>query len=195
MAASRRLEPAAEWNVDNDDLIETAVRQGRLDLPANDDWLLPELAGGPLAGYPRIFGVTWDFCAHLDTVLSKRFMAAYQSVQPLMTGDLWAMSVILRIVLIENLRRLVDEVRAGRAPRGAADVQAGRLARDGHGAVPRDRIGLWAPVRVPSAPVAPSACVTSIQVRRRRSPGPTNGSPGRAAPSKRSCATARNVRA
>jgi cyclic beta-1,2-glucan synthetase len=33
-----------------------------------------------------------------------RFVRAYQTVEPLGIGELWAVAITLRIVLIENLR-------------------------------------------------------------------------------------------
>lgn len=58
-------------------------------------------------------------------------MAAYQRIQPLTIGELWAVAITLRIVLIENLRRLADQITAGRAARADADALADRLLVSG----------------------------------------------------------------
>jgi cyclic beta-1,2-glucan synthetase len=92
---------------------------------------LPKLVDGPFAGFPRVFGLAWAFVAHTDSrfdpELLLRYLRAYQSVQPLTMGELWAISVTLRIVLIENLRRLAEYILQSRRERGDADSLADRL--------------------------------------------------------------------
>jgi len=130
--------PAAEWLLDNYHLIEEQIREIRDDLPPGYYRQLPKLATGPFAGYPRVFGLAWAFVAHTDShfdpEILRRFIAAYQRVQPLTIGELWAVAITLRIVLIENLRRLADQITAGREARRLADAMAGRLAEAGEGA-------------------------------------------------------------
>ncbi len=127
----RAITPAAEWLVDNYHLVEKQVREIRADLPAGYYRQLPKLTAGPFIGYPRIFGVAWAFVAHtdshFDTTMLLRYVQAYQSVQPLTIGELWALPVTLRIVLIENLRRVAEQMVANRAARQAADELADRL--------------------------------------------------------------------
>ncbi|KWR91330.1 hypothetical protein RM96_04565 [Cupriavidus sp. IDO] len=99
------------------------------------DWSRPWLAEGPFTGYPRVFGLPWAFVAHTDSYLDpdilRRFIAAYQRVQPLTIGELWAVAITLRIVLIENLRRLTGQITAGRVARADADALAVRLLATG----------------------------------------------------------------
>ncbi|MFO2375893.1 hypothetical protein QOU54_31285, partial [Pseudomonas aeruginosa] len=80
------------------------IREIRDDLPPGYYRQLPKLASGPFAGYPRVFGLAWAFVAHtdshLDLELLRRFIAAYQRVQPLSIGELWAVAITLRIVLV-----------------------------------------------------------------------------------------------
>ena len=51
-------------------------------------------------------------------------MHAYQRVQPLTIGELWAVAITLRVVLVENLRRLAERVVDGRRQRREADALA-----------------------------------------------------------------------
>ena len=92
---------------------------------------LPKLAAGPFAGYPRVFGIAWAFVAHTDSRFDSemlvRFVRAYQEVQPLTIGELWAVSITLRIVLVENLGRLARQITKSRAERQMADGLADRL--------------------------------------------------------------------
>ncbi|HEX9325381.1 MAG TPA: glucoamylase family protein, partial [Reyranella sp.] len=92
---------------------------------------LPKLSSGPLAGYPRVFGVAWAFVAHTDSRFDPealtRFVRAYQTVQPLSIGELWAVAITLRIVLVENLRRSAVRIMSRRSAREEADSVADRL--------------------------------------------------------------------
>lgn len=127
--------PAAEWLLDNYHLVEEQIREIRDDLPPGYYRQLPKLASGPFAGYPRVFGLAWAFVAHADSHFDPeilcRFIAAYQRVQPLTIGELWAVAITLRIVLVENLRRLADQITAGQQARADADRLADRLLAPG----------------------------------------------------------------
>jgi cyclic beta-1,2-glucan synthetase len=136
LESGRGVVPAAEWLLDNYHLVEAQIREIRDDLPPSYYRQLPKLAAGPFAGYPRVFGLAWAFVAHTDShfdpVTLRRFIAAYQRVQPLTIGELWAVAITLRIVLIENLRRLADQITAGRRARTDAQALANRLLAAGH---------------------------------------------------------------
>jgi cyclic beta-1,2-glucan synthetase len=137
----RAITPAAEWLLDNYHLVERQIDDIRSDLPAGYYWQLPKLADGPLAGFPRVLGVTWAFVAHTDSRFDPemlcRYVRAYQEVQPLKIGELWALAITLRIVLIENLRRLAEAIVRNRAARQQADALADRLlGAGGHAAEP-----------------------------------------------------------
>ncbi|WP_240474881.1 GH36-type glycosyl hydrolase domain-containing protein [Rheinheimera baltica] len=123
--------PAAEWLLDNYHIVEQQIREIRDDLPPGYYRQLPKLANGPFRGYPRVLGIAWAFIAHTDShfdpAVLKRFLTAYQQVQALSIGELWAIAITLRIVLIENLRRLTDQISLGLQQRAAADALADAL--------------------------------------------------------------------
>ena len=127
----RAITPAAEWLIDNFHVVEEQIREIREDLPRGFYRQLPKLADGPLQGYPRVFGVAWAFVAHTDSHFDPqtliRFVQAYQRVQPLTIGELWAVAITLRIVLVENLRRLAARIVKDRSARQQADALADRL--------------------------------------------------------------------
>jgi cyclic beta-1,2-glucan synthetase len=127
----RAITPAAEWLVDNFHVVEEQIREIRDDLPRGFYRQLPKLAEGPFAGYPRVFGVAWAFVAHTDSRFDPqvlcRFIQAYQRIQPLTIGELWAIAITLRIVLVENLRRSAERIVNRRAARQTADALADRL--------------------------------------------------------------------
>jgi len=139
----RSIEPAAEWLVDNFHIVDEQLREIRDDLPAGFYRELPKLSDGPFAGYPRVYGIAWAFVAHTDSRfepdLLRRFVQAYQRVQPLTIGELWAVAITLRVVLVENLRRLAESIVRGRAARGEADALADELLGEGDDAGPPAR--------------------------------------------------------
>jgi cyclic beta-1,2-glucan synthetase len=136
LEAGLELVPAADWLLDNYHLVEQHIREIHDDLPPGYYRQLPKLAEGPFAGYPRVFGLAWAFVAHTDShfdpAILARFIAAYQRVQPLTIGELWAVAITLRIVLIENLRRLAEQIAAGDKARAEANVLADRLLVSGN---------------------------------------------------------------
>jgi len=131
VAEGRAITPAAEWLIDNYHLVEDQIREVRQDLPPAFYRLLPKLASGPFNGYPRVFGLAWAFVAHTDSRFDpetlRQFVRAYQRVQPLTIGELWAVAITLRIVLVENLRRAATRIVSSRAARQEADAVADRL--------------------------------------------------------------------
>src|SRR4029453_17797126 len=115
------LTASAEWLFDNFPLVEQQIREIRNDLPAGYYRQLPKLSAGPFAGFPRVFGVAWAFLGHTDSRFDpgmlRRFVRAYQQVQPLAIGELWAVAITLRIVLVENLRRAARRIIPSRIAR------------------------------------------------------------------------------
>ena len=129
------ITPAAEWLVDNFHIVDEQLREIQDDLPTGYYRRLPKLASGHLQGYPRVFGVAWAFVAHTDSRFDpealRRFVAAYQRVQPLTIGELWAVAITLRVVLVENLRRMAERMVSSREARREADALADSLLGPG----------------------------------------------------------------
>jgi len=102
--------PAAEWILDNYYLIEEQVALVTEDLPARYGAELRRLTEGPFAEYPRLMEAVATLLAHTDSRVDEEtltsFMHAYQDVSPLTIGEVWAVPIMLRAVLVENLRRL-----------------------------------------------------------------------------------------
>ena len=127
----RAITPAAEWLVDNFHIVEEQIREIHDDLPPSFYRELPKLSEGHLEGFPRVLGIAWAFVAHTDSrfdpEMLRRFVRSYQRVAPLTIGELWAIAIALRIVLVENLRRLADRIVRSRAARQEADALADGL--------------------------------------------------------------------
>ncbi len=133
------LAPAAEWLLDNFHLLESEARAVRHDLPPRYHRKLPKLASREHAGTTRLYAMAVELIrsgdGRLDLERLTRFLKAYQTVAPLTIGELWAWPSILKLALLENLRRLSDGLLAGRQGRRAADEIRARLER-GDRAVP-----------------------------------------------------------
>ncbi len=129
--AKREITPAAEWILDNFHIVDEQLRGIRDHLPGGYYRLLPKIAAGHLAGCPRVYGLAWAYVAHTDSRFEletlQRFVRAYQRVQPLTIGELWAVAIHLRVALVENLRRLSQLIIRSRQARGRADEVADRL--------------------------------------------------------------------
>jgi len=120
----RRITPAGEWLLDNFYLVEEQIRIARRHLPKGYSRELPRLASGPSTGLPRVYDIALEIISHgdgrVDTHNLLRFIGAYQEVTPLRLGELWAIPIMLRLALIENLRRVAARVMADWRDRGKA---------------------------------------------------------------------------
>ena len=121
----RRPTPAAEWLIDNFYLIEEQIQTARRHLPKRYSLELPQLSNGPTAGQPRVYHIALELVAHLDGGVNVEstasFVAAYQATTVLRLGELWAVPIMLRLALIENLRRIAARIASGRRDRNLAD--------------------------------------------------------------------------
>src|SRR5262245_27855144 len=113
-----------DWLRDNYHVVQDQVREIRQDLPKKFYIELPKLAGGPYQGFPRVYLIARELIAHtagrldLDTLVD--FTAAYQRVAPLSIGETWAVPIMLRLALVEELRRAVEDIVAARRSREQA---------------------------------------------------------------------------
>ncbi len=132
MAAEKRsITPAGEWLLDNFYLIEEQIRTAKRHLPKGYSRQLPRLLHGPSAGLPRVYDIALETIAHGDARVDpeslSRFIVAYQTVTTLSLGELWAIPIMLRLALIENLRRVAARIAAGRRDRDLAASWARRM--------------------------------------------------------------------
>jgi cyclic beta-1,2-glucan synthetase len=129
---SRRTTPAGEWLLDNFYLVEEQIRTAKRHLPKGYSRMLPCLLAGSSAGLPRVYDIALETISHgdgrVDAESLTSFVAAYQTVIGLKLGELWAIPIMLRLALIENLRRIAVRLAAGRADRDRADHWADRMA-------------------------------------------------------------------
>ena len=129
--AGRQITPASEWLLDNFYLIEEQIRIARRHLPKNYSRQLPRLGKGAPEGTPRVYKIALEIIAHGDGRVDPeslcRFVDAYQEVASLTLGELWAIPIMLRLALIENLRRVAARVADNRIHRDLANTWADQM--------------------------------------------------------------------
>ena len=129
--AGRFAAPAADWLIDNFPLIIAETSEIRRNLPRRYSRTLPTVAGGEYAGHARMYVLAIELIRHSDSRLDHKqllqFLRSYQRVTPLTIGELWAWPSMLKLVLIENLRRLAEELIVDRTARLAADEYVAKL--------------------------------------------------------------------
>ena len=130
-APGQRILPAEAWLLDNFYLIEQQIGLARRHLPRGYSRQLPRLAEGRLAGFPRIYDLALELISHMDGRVDRdnatQFIAAYQTVEPLSLGELWAFPIMLQLALLENLRRVSVRIARRRQERDAAIDWAERM--------------------------------------------------------------------
>ena len=130
--ASRRIAPAGEWVLDNFYLIDEQIRTARRLLPKGYAKGLPQLKIGPSRGLPRVYDIALETISHgdgrVDPERLENFVAAYQTVTVLQLGELWAIPIMLRLALLENLRRVAARIAVDRANRNRAVYWADKLS-------------------------------------------------------------------
>lgn len=128
---NRRITPAEEWFLDNFYLIEEQIRTARRHFPKVYSRELPHLADGPSANLPRVYDIALEMISHgdgrVDSKALSLFVSSYQSVSVLKIGELWAIPIMLRLALIENIRRIASRVSKDRTDRDLADYWAGKM--------------------------------------------------------------------
>jgi len=127
----RRITPAAEWLLDNFYLIEEQIQMAKRHLPRGYSRELPRLLNGLCAGLPRVYDIVLELISHVDAQIDAEplsaFVAAYQTVHSLKLGELWAIPIMLRLGLIENLQRVTTRLTVARTDRDLADLWVNRL--------------------------------------------------------------------
>lgn len=108
--AGKTLTPDVEWLLDNFHIVEEHLHEIYDDLPPKFFRELPKLADG----VPRTYHIAQALIVHTDSVVQQEeltaFLMEYQRVSPLTIGELWSLPIMLRLTLVENLRRLAGQM-------------------------------------------------------------------------------------
>ena len=131
LRADKTITPASEWLLDNFYLVEEQVVIARKHLPKGYSEALPYLAEGMSAGMPRVYDIVLEIIAHSDGRVDVNsltsFIASYQSETTLTLGELWAIPIMLRLAVIENLRRIAGKIALDVIDHNLADHWADKM--------------------------------------------------------------------
>lgn len=104
----RDLSPASEWLLDNFYKIEEQVKDVRQNINSDRFMKLITLSNGYLRGYPRAYAIALELVSHTDGRVEEEllidFVKAYQSIQIMSISEIWSLSLMIRIALVENIR-------------------------------------------------------------------------------------------
>jgi len=127
----KSISPAAEWLLDNFYLIEEQIKTGKRYLPRGYSKGLPKLKNGALAGYPRVYDIAIEIISHSDGHIDihslSNFIVAYQKESDLTLGELWAIPIMLRLALLENLSRVAARIAVDKKDSALANEWARKI--------------------------------------------------------------------
>ncbi|MEO6760369.1 MAG: hypothetical protein ABIO24_13005, partial [Saprospiraceae bacterium] len=128
------ITPADEWLLDNFYLIEEQILIGKRYLPKGYSRGLPKLGNGRYSGFPRVYDIAIEIISHSDGHVNiaslSGFINAYQKVSHLTIGELWAIPIMLRLALLENLSRVAAQIAKDRKEAALANRWASLLIRN-----------------------------------------------------------------
>ena len=131
VSRNERIVPAAEWLLDNFYLIEEQIYTAKKHFPRGYSKGLPQLAKGESAGLPRVYDIAVEIISHSDGHINlvnlSSFITAYQTNTFLKIGELWALPIMLRLALLENLRRISIRIYIDISNKALADEWADKL--------------------------------------------------------------------
>ncbi len=129
------VSPGSQWILDNFYVVREQVRDVLRHTGGRFYRELPRLDAGRGEGLPRVFDIVsalaWRVDNAVDTDNLSLFVNAYQDVEPLTLGELWAIPTTLRIVLLRNLHGLVERVQEAQRERLRAGRWASRIIEEG----------------------------------------------------------------
>ncbi|MEO5599620.1 MAG: glucoamylase family protein [Cyclobacteriaceae bacterium] len=122
---------AGEWLLDNFYLIEEQIQLGKRYLPKGYSKGLPKLVKGDFGGLPRVYDIVIEIISHsdghVDIHMLNNFISAYQKITELSLGELWAIPIMLRLALLENLRRVATRIAIDRMDADLAHHWANKI--------------------------------------------------------------------
>ncbi|MCY7328461.1 MAG: hypothetical protein LH618_07935, partial [Saprospiraceae bacterium] len=172
----KTITPASEWLLDNFYLIEEQIKLGKRYLPKGYSQGLPRLKNGHYAGFPRVYDIAIEIISHSDGHVNihslSNFIAAYQKVNYLTIGELWAIPIMLRLALIENLSRVAAQIAKSRKEAAVANTWANLLIKKAE-EKPRDMVLTIADMARENPPIVSSFVAEFVRKLQWRGPGLT----------------------
>ncbi|HUH27462.1 GH36-type glycosyl hydrolase domain-containing protein, partial [Gelidibacter sp.] len=129
--SGKAITPAAEWLLDNFYLIEEQIVTAKKHLPKKYGEGLPYLSNGNSSGMPRVYDIALEIISHSDGLIDskglKACMLSYQSEKILTLGELWAIPIMMKLAIIENLRRIAEKTALDMIDNNIADYWSDRM--------------------------------------------------------------------
>jgi hypothetical protein len=126
-----QVTPAGEWLIDNFYLIEEHIRIAKTHFPKNYSEDLPQLVNETSSGITRSYDIVLQIISHSDGRIDienlGNFVKAYQTITHLKLGELWSIPIMLRLALIENIRRVSARIAIDKVDRNLADYWAEKM--------------------------------------------------------------------
>ncbi|MGH4050704.1 MAG: GH36-type glycosyl hydrolase domain-containing protein [Clostridium sp.] len=123
--------PASEWLMDNLYLVEKDYKSIKYNMPQTYYKDLPVIYKGVMKGYPRVYHIAIEIISHTDGRMDEfvigDFISAYQKNAVLTSGELWAIPIMLRIALIQNISKITEKIVKAQQDKKEAEVVAERL--------------------------------------------------------------------
>jgi len=129
---NHQVTPAGEWLIDNFYLVEEHILIAKKHFPKNYSEELPQLLHGTSTiGFTRSYDIALQVISHsdgrIDIEILDRFVKAYQTITNLKLGELWSIPIMLRLALIENIRRVSARIAIDKVDRNLADYWAEKM--------------------------------------------------------------------
>jgi cellobiose phosphorylase len=126
-----QVTPAGEWLIDNFYLIEEHILIAKTHFPKNYSEDLPQLLTGTSTSITRSYDIVLQIISRSDGRINIEnlglFVKAYQTVTNLKLGELWSIPIMLRLALIENIRRVSARIAIDKVDRNLADYWAEKM--------------------------------------------------------------------
>ncbi|OQB16078.1 MAG: N,N'-diacetylchitobiose phosphorylase [Firmicutes bacterium ADurb.Bin193] len=114
VSSGHRITGADEWLLDNFYIIEEQTKDLLQNIQKKYFKRLPLIKEGQYSGYPRIFAIALEFVSHTDSTVTQQsiidFINEYQKTTYLSDMEIWSLSSMLKIALIENIRHLCVQI-------------------------------------------------------------------------------------
>ncbi|CZQ86184.1 glycosyl hydrolase 94 [Trichococcus palustris] len=122
---NEQFAPVSEWLLDNFYFIEELVKELQRNLSKKTFSKLPDLRGGDFKNYPRIFALIMELVTHTDGKINEEnllnYMKVYQGENVLYDREIWAIPVVMKIALIENIRHICEDIQETQNQRHRAE--------------------------------------------------------------------------
>jgi cyclic beta-1,2-glucan synthetase len=108
------ISPAAEWIIDNFYIIQEQMVQMEVDFPKEYQISIPVLRNTEYKGLPRVYEIILNFLTHTDNLLDvdalSEYIQNYQEEETLTLGEIWAIPIMIRFILIQKLAEKSDRI-------------------------------------------------------------------------------------